>query len=179
MPDISVEVIEGPDTGKRQELAGPIVIGRDADANFVLEDDQASRRHALITPAGDHAVVEDLGSRNGTFIESSELQAPTRIDPGDDLLIGVTVIQLRTAFEIADRSTAARPIPPALVAAPRTPTYVKPPTAAEPVAEQAVDPAVADLEGLRDVRVRASARSAPLAIFVVAALAVIIYLALR
>jgi pSer/pThr/pTyr-binding forkhead associated (FHA) protein len=179
MPDISVEVIEGPDAGKRQELAAPIVVGRDPGTDFVLDDEQTSRRHARITPADDHAVVEDLGSRNGTFIDSSELQAPARLDPGDELLIGVTVLQLRTAIEITGQPTAARPVPPALAVAPKTPTYVKPRSPEIRSVGPAADPAFADLEGLRDVRVRAAARSAPLAIFVLAALAVIIYLAVR
>jgi pSer/pThr/pTyr-binding forkhead associated (FHA) protein len=179
MPDISVEVIEGPDAGKRQEITAPIVVGRDPGSDFVLDDEQTSRRHARITPAADHAVIEDLGSRNGTFIDNSELQAPARLDPGDELLIGVSVIALRTASDLAGRPTAVRPVPPGLAVAPKAPTYVKPTSVEEAAVDRKLDPAIADLEGLRDVRVRASARVAPLAIFVLAALAVIIYLALR
>jgi hypothetical protein len=75
--------------------------------------------------------------------------------PGDELQIGVTVLQLRSATEVAGRGTAVRPSPP-----PRT-----------------EDAALDEVESLLDERTKAKARTAPLALFVLVVLAVLIFLA--
>ncbi len=72
-PDLILEVIEGPDAGKRVVVDKPIVVGRDPRADFVLEDREVSRRHLRLTPTGDYVTVEDLGSANGTFVNHNEL----------------------------------------------------------------------------------------------------------
>jgi pSer/pThr/pTyr-binding forkhead associated (FHA) protein len=171
-----LEIIEGPGAGRQQPLAGKIVIGRAPDAELVLDDPEVSRHHASISQAsGRSAVVEDLGSANGTFINHSELHGPARLDPGDELLLGVTVIVLqRTAAP-----SAVRTVPPALAVAPREPAYVNP---AVIQAEGGAEPARAGnptLEKYLDVRVRRRAQLAPLALFVLVALALIIYFATR
>ena len=55
--------------GQRIVLAGsPVVLGRHADCDLVLQDDQASRRHAQVEPGPDGFVLVDLGSTNGTLL---------------------------------------------------------------------------------------------------------------
>jgi pSer/pThr/pTyr-binding forkhead associated (FHA) protein len=172
MPDLDLEVVEGPNAGHRASLAAPVVIGRAPDVNLLLDDPQVSRHHARVTPQPDgSALVEDLGSSNGTFINHSELHAPARLDVGDDLLIGVTVLELRDAAAVARQTSAVRPVPPALAAAQRRPTFV------DPVAEP--DLATPELDRLLDARTKLQARTAPLAILVLVALVVAIYLGAR
>jgi DNA-binding winged helix-turn-helix (wHTH) protein len=56
-------------TGGRIALAdGEYVIGRDPDLELFLDAPGISRRHARIVVSGDEATLEDLGSKNGTFI---------------------------------------------------------------------------------------------------------------
>lgn len=74
----------------------PIIIGRAADATVVLEDDFVSTQHASLTPNGNHWVVEDLGSTNGTFIDRSRVTKPTVLHPGSTLRIGRTGMELRS-----------------------------------------------------------------------------------
>ena len=91
MADLTLEIVEGPGAGRQLVLERPSIIGRSPDADLPLEDGQASRRHAQVSPASDgSAVVEDLGSANGTFVNHNELVGPARLDPGDEVLIGVT-----------------------------------------------------------------------------------------
>ena len=70
-----------------------------------------SRRHVRITPEADGARVEDLGSRNGTFVDGDEIYGPAHLAVDGQLLVGVTVLQLRTAETVASGATALRPIP--------------------------------------------------------------------
>ncbi len=77
MADITLEIVEGPGAGRQVALDHELIIGRAPDVDMVLEDSQVSRRHAKVSPAPDgSAVVEDLGSANGTFINQNELIGP-------------------------------------------------------------------------------------------------------
>lgn len=175
MAHLTLEVVEGPDAGTTASLAGTMEIGRDPAAGLALSDAQASRRHARISAAGGEAVIEDLGSSNGTFVNDSELHVPARIEAGDELLIGVSVIEVRSAAQMAERASGVRRIPPALAVAQRRPTFVDPVQgdAPRPVA------AVPALDRLVDARTKAQAMLAPYALFVLVALVVAIYFGTR
>jgi pSer/pThr/pTyr-binding forkhead associated (FHA) protein len=179
MPELTLEIVEGPDAGRQLPVAGSVVIGRSAEADIVLDDLQVSRQHARVTANNGSAVVEDLQSANGTFINHAELHTPARLDPGDELLIGVTVLQLRTREEIAIVPSAIRTVPPGLAMEPRKPTYV--PTevveAEVPAAVSSAQPK--ELTSLYDVRVRKRANLAPVAIFLLVCLVVALYLATK
>jgi pSer/pThr/pTyr-binding forkhead associated (FHA) protein len=62
-----LEVVQGNDAGREFELADEaIVLGRDKDCCVLIDDEQASRRHAQLTLAGDAYAIEDLRSTNGS-----------------------------------------------------------------------------------------------------------------
>ena len=67
---------------------GEHVLGRDPDLELFLDSPGVSRRHALIRIAGEEATVEDLGSKNGTFVADRRLDSPTRIVDGDLIRVG-------------------------------------------------------------------------------------------
>ena len=175
MSELILEVIEGPDAGRQVQLDRAIEIGRAAEAGLSLNDDEVSRRHALITPESGGAVIEDLGSANGTFINQNELSgtARARIVAGDELVIGVSVLKLRSAQEVQAQPSAVRAVPPALAMAPREPTYVPPATGGGGGGEVAVP----ELDRLLDAKTKSHARAAPLAVFALAVLVVLIFLA--
>jgi pSer/pThr/pTyr-binding forkhead associated (FHA) protein len=170
---LRIEIVEGPGAGQQVPVDGPLVIGRSPDAEVVLQDGQVSRRHARVTPAEGGALVEDLGSSNGTLVNHEELHSPVLARPGDDIQIGVTVLELRSDEQVTAQPSAVRPVPPALATPERPPTYV----GRAPVDEE--DSGSETLEGLIDVKVKGRARLAPLAVFILAVLVVLIYLATR
>lgn len=169
---LTLEVVEGPDAGKTARLAGTLEIGRDPAAGLALHDDQASRRHARVSVQSGSVVLEDLESSNGTFVNNNELTGPTRIAAGDELLIGVSVIQVRSAEQIAIQASAVRAIPPALAVAERRPTFTEP-TEKKKAAQATVVP---ELDKLRDARTKAQAQLAPFALLILVVLVVAIYL---
>ena len=172
MIERTLEIVEGPAVGTALPLTGVIVIGRDPDADLVLEDSQVSRRHARVTPTPYGAIVEDLGSTNGTFVDSMSVQGPVRLEDGGELVIGVTVLLLRAGGRATAVATSAvREIPPALAAPARRPTFTDPVTSGVVATSN-----IPELDRLRDTHVRSKARVAPLAVFVLAALVVVIYL---
>jgi pSer/pThr/pTyr-binding forkhead associated (FHA) protein len=176
---LTLEIIEGPGSGRQLTLGGPIVIGRAPDVDLTLEDDQVSRHHAKVSPTPDgSAVVEDLGSANGTFVNHNELHGSAQLEPGDELLLGVTVIELRSRQQVAAQPSAVRPVPAGLATAPRAPDYVNP-DVIKVEADPADSAAAADLYKYLDIRTRRRAQLAPVALLVVVALALIVYFALR
>jgi pSer/pThr/pTyr-binding forkhead associated (FHA) protein len=181
--ELTLEIIEGPGAGKQLTLNGPAVIGRAEDADLVLEDGEVSRHHARITPHGDgSATLEDLGSANGTFVNHNELIGPARIDSGDELLLGVTVIQVTTPQDFRARGSGVVQIPPALATVERPPTYVNPEVVrTEAVREErAAGPAGhPSVEKYLDVKVRRRAQLAPLALVVLIAIVLILVFALK
>jgi hypothetical protein len=62
-----------------------VVIGRGDDCHVVINDRQASRHHARITQTEDGYVLEDLGSKNGTFLNGQSLAVPTVLKDGDEI----------------------------------------------------------------------------------------------
>jgi DNA-binding winged helix-turn-helix (wHTH) protein len=83
---------------KDQEIAmkdGENVIGRDPDATVRVNAPSVSRRHARISVLPDGAVIEDLGSKNGTFIGERRITAKTTLADLDELSIGSVQMRFR------------------------------------------------------------------------------------
>jgi len=76
-------------TGGRASLTdGEYVLGRDPDLELFLDSRDVSRRHARITIDGDAATIEDLESKNGTYVTERKLEAATRLVDGDTIRLG-------------------------------------------------------------------------------------------
>ena len=174
-----VEVIEGPGAGLQLSLDRTLIIGREHTADLVIEDAQVSRRHARLTPADYGAGIEDLGSRNGTYVNGMQIHSAVGAQPGDTISVGTASLQLRTQADVAERPSIVRPVPPALAAAAREPDYLAPASPAAQFAPPQPPLAEDQLAAYFDTRTKAQARLAPVALFLLVALVVIVYLALR
>jgi DNA-binding winged helix-turn-helix (wHTH) protein len=75
---------------------GENLIGRYADATVFIDDASVSRVHAAIL-VGDAAVVQDLGSKNGTFVNGARIAAPQVLRNRDILGVGVVVMTFHDA----------------------------------------------------------------------------------
>ncbi|MGK4002081.1 sigma 54-interacting transcriptional regulator [Sorangium sp. So ce1036] len=65
----------------------PLVVGRAAPADLQVDDPTLSRRHARFALEGDRLTVEDLSSRNGTWIAGRRVDR-SRIEIGDEVMLG-------------------------------------------------------------------------------------------
>jgi hypothetical protein len=72
-----VKVVQGPSAlmGITVPIVGPVVIGRSPGADIVIGDDFVSAKHTRISPTGDGAVIEDLGSTNSSAPETRSTSA--------------------------------------------------------------------------------------------------------
>jgi DNA-binding winged helix-turn-helix (wHTH) protein len=85
---------------------GENLLGRDDDAIVWIDDALVSRRHARIVIDERGAVLEDLGSKNGTFLRGKRIEAPTRLADEDQVTIGPASVIFRVFKQTA--STAPR-----------------------------------------------------------------------
>ncbi len=85
-------VIKGADEGKTFELTGDrIGVGRDASNRIRLNDTEVSRRHAEFVHTPDGFRLLDVGSVNGTYVNSHSIR-DVLLQPGDQVQIGQTVL---------------------------------------------------------------------------------------
>jgi len=87
---LSLKITDGPKTlrGMKVPVAGPVVIGRAPGSDIVISDNYISSQHARISPVSDGAIVEDLGSTNGTVVNGSLIYKPTDLESGDEIVLG-------------------------------------------------------------------------------------------
>jgi hypothetical protein len=104
--DLQLVIVEGPDAGREFDLAGAIVAGRDPESGIVIDDAEASRKHASFSAEGASVTVEDLASTNGTFVNGERLAGARTIGEGDRVRIGTTVFELRALTQATSVGTA-------------------------------------------------------------------------
>jgi hypothetical protein len=88
-------------------VQGENLIGRAADAAISVASSKISRRHARILVEQGRATLEDLGSRNGTFLGQRRVDAPVELRHGDRIVIGPVELVFRVAS--AEEVTSPNP----------------------------------------------------------------------
>jgi DNA-binding winged helix-turn-helix (wHTH) protein len=95
-------IYEGREQGLQR---GENLLGRSRDCRVRLDSTRVSRRHARITIDGDAALIEDCGSRNGTWVGGQRTSGRVRLQDGDE--IGIAGFTMR--FRILAPGTGNEP----------------------------------------------------------------------
>src|SRR5256885_11432318 len=104
----TLRVAQGDGVERTFELVSDVVLGRDPGAEIVLTDpsNEVSRRHARIVIRGTEAVLEDLASTNGTYVNGERLAGePYALRAGDQVKLGGCTLE----FVPAPAPAPARP----------------------------------------------------------------------
>ena len=92
-------ILSGRAKGQQFDLTQPTIsIGRADENNLVLDDDDVSRRHVLLTFDGIEYKLRDLGSRNGSKVNGKPI-LESKLVPGDRLHIGMVEARYETVGE--------------------------------------------------------------------------------
>jgi hypothetical protein len=75
--------------------SGENTLGRGPEAAVFLDDVTVSRLHARVVVGSNEALLEDLGSKNGTWLRGHRIEAPERLVDNDDLRIGSVPLTFR------------------------------------------------------------------------------------
>jgi diguanylate cyclase (GGDEF)-like protein len=91
-------VVAGVNVGEIYPVANGCILGRSGEATIRIPSDDISRKHAqlAIGPGGDWT-VEDLGSRNGTWVNGERVSGAAKIADGDKIELGSGIV-LRFGF---------------------------------------------------------------------------------
>ena len=68
-------------------------LGRNSDNDIVVTDDLVSGRHMKLFSKNSGFWVEDLGSRNGTFVNGKEVKEPYQMTNGDLVKVGQSIFR--------------------------------------------------------------------------------------
>jgi hypothetical protein len=182
MSAFRLAIASGPRANEEFSITEGLVIGRE-QCDVVLDDERVSRRHAVVRGTGATVTIEDLGSRNGTWVNGKRLEtgAVTQLAAGDEVRIGQTTLRLERAGQETVLDAAPPPPPPpppARVPPPPPPPPLPPPV--QPIATPATPFApggVSRSSGIatRDLRVEVLT----IAIILATAAGLILYFALR
>ena len=92
---VSLRVVGGKNNGREIKIAVPeFIIGRGDDAHLKPTSDLVSRKHCAIKISDGKVLVEDLKSRNGTFVNGARLDGTHVAKIGDSVRVG------RLQFEV-------------------------------------------------------------------------------
>ena len=87
---------------------GTNVIGRDPQAAVFVDATTVSRHHAIVHIADDRASIEDLGSKNGTFVGGRKIDGLTALQDRDEVRIGPASLTLQIVSAKSTDTEAAR-----------------------------------------------------------------------
>jgi len=104
----------GPRAGEEIPLSTlPLIIGRLEPADIVIMKENVSRKHTRISHNASGYIVEDLTSKNGTFVNNTQIHTPHLLANGDHVRLGADVeFVLVVSPEIQAALPAIRPISP-------------------------------------------------------------------
>lgn len=109
-------VTGGPAVGQKFELDAEVVLGREGVSATIADDSELSRRHAVVRPVAGGFEIEDLGSRNGTFVNGQKVEGVSRLTGGDSIKVGQTTLALEGVARAAETAVSATPVAPAAAA---------------------------------------------------------------
>ena len=88
-------------------MEGINVIGREPPATIQIDGRGLSRHHAHIQVSGGDATLEDLGSKNGTYVNGRRITIPFRLSDGDEIRLGAISVTFRVASPTSPTETVA------------------------------------------------------------------------
>mgnify|MGYP000166418669 CR=1 FL=1 len=104
--EVKLIVTSGKNAGKEIPIRGPrLFIGRAKDCHVRPHSDTVSSHHCVIVAQNGTAIVRDLGSHNGTFVNGSRVGSRFELHHGDR--IGVGPLEFEVRFEAAGGDKAA------------------------------------------------------------------------
>ncbi len=98
-----LRVVSGPNAGLTVDVDEEVVIGRE-DTDLAIDDEEMSKRHAVVRRHSNRLQVEDLGSTNGTFVDGTRIAEPTLLGGGAEIKVGTTLLVVEGVLPVSDPS---------------------------------------------------------------------------
>jgi len=89
--------------------AGESVIGRDRGCAVQIDADSVSRHHARLNAIGREISIEDLGSKNGTWVDGERIRGAVRLTDGTNVRLGSEIVRFELTIDERPTRTATVP----------------------------------------------------------------------
>jgi pSer/pThr/pTyr-binding forkhead associated (FHA) protein len=89
----AVFVVSGSQAGERFPVRGAMSIGREG-SDITLDDNEVSRRHAVLRPVANGLEIQDAGSANGTYVNGERVEGGRRLAHGDSIRLGKASLEV-------------------------------------------------------------------------------------
>ena len=101
--DVSLKVLAGAKVGAKVAIRkSEFVIGRSDQCHLSVGTTSVSRQHCKISRGDTAVTVQDLGSRNGTYVNGEKIEGQRELTPGDELGVGPLLFQVRISSGISN-----------------------------------------------------------------------------
>ena len=102
--------LEGSDLNQSLAITHfPAVVGRSSDCDYQICHPLISRRHCVFYLQDGEIWVRDLGSLNGTYLNGQRFCSPTRLNPGDQILMWNHPLVFLRKSDVPERGPAVQP----------------------------------------------------------------------
>jgi pSer/pThr/pTyr-binding forkhead associated (FHA) protein len=92
---VKLRVMRGAHAGREISLtAAKFTIGRGEECQLRPRSEAVSRRHCILSVEGNEALVEDLGSKNGTLVNGQRVEGTQALQAGDQLQVGPLLFEV-------------------------------------------------------------------------------------
>ena len=102
IPEITLVNHIGDETISHEFVVPELVVGRDKSCDLMLDEKTVSAEHARLSYHHGNWWVEDLQSRNGTFLNLELLAAQAVLTSGDELQVGQVKLRIEISGNIGD-----------------------------------------------------------------------------
>ena len=102
IPEITLVNYIGDETISHEFVVPELVVGRDKSCDLMLDEKTVSAEHARLSYHHGNWWVEDLQSRNGTFLNLELLAAQAVLTSGDELQVGQVKLRIEISGNIGD-----------------------------------------------------------------------------
>ena len=102
IPEITLVNHIGDETISHEFVVPELVVGRDKSCDLMLDEKTVSAEHARLSYHHGNWWVEDLHSRNGTFLNLELLAAQAVLTSGDELQVGQVKLRIEISGNIGD-----------------------------------------------------------------------------
>ena len=107
LPRASIATILWRGTSYDVLPTGEAIIGRDRDTAIRIDADSVSRRHARLHVSGSEVLIEDLGSKNGTWINGERIREAVPLTDGTTFRVGSETLHFEKNADARSTRTMA------------------------------------------------------------------------
>lgn len=106
---VTLKVLKGSKVGRKLPINGnQLLIGRGEGCDLRPRNDNISRRHCVIRVTDSQILIQDLGSKNGTYVNGKRVDGEEGLKAGDTVAVGTIELEVMIDSKVAEKRPQAK-----------------------------------------------------------------------